>query len=115
MTDTTSPAAAVPTPIPDADLRRQFQAWLDDMDPVRAARMLQMLTTTPSWLGQLRVERVYALTRAHTYDEVAALLGVGFHAINKAVKTHRRQHTSTQTTRPTSADTEPSATKRSQP
>jgi hypothetical protein len=61
------------------------------MDTIHVARMLQVLTTNPGWLGALRAERVYMLTRDHTYDHVAAQLGVGVNAVNKAVTAHRRR------------------------
>lgn len=90
MTDTTTPGGRT-APIPDAEFQREFEAWLNSMDTVDAARMLQVLTTNPSWLGALRAERVYMLTRGHTYDHVAALLGVGANAVNKAVTAHNRR------------------------
>lgn len=95
MTDTAtgqpSDAGAATEPAWMEQARREFAQWLDEKDELDAARMLQMLTTHPRWLGELRAAAVHGLTRDYEYKALGAELGVSRDAINKAVTAHNRR------------------------
>lgn len=94
-TATGQPSNAATEPAWMEQAQREFAQWLDEMDELGAARMLQMLTTHPRWLGELRAAVVYGLTRDPQYDykTLGVELGVSRDAINKAVTAHNRQAT----------------------
>jgi hypothetical protein len=96
MTDTAIGQTAETEPAWMVQARGKFAQWLDEMDDLDAARMLQMLTTHPHprWLGELRAAKVFRLSREHEYKTLAAQLAVSRDAINKAVTAHNRRSAS---------------------
>jgi DNA-binding transcriptional ArsR family regulator len=65
-------------------------AWLDTLPPIQRARWLGALLDTrhAKALTAVRVSAIYEETRARTYKEVAADLGVSWSAVRNAVKAH---------------------------